>query len=323
MNVQDQRWTTSTSGLKTNNAPIALNYSIPEAISTSSGSITLVDAYTIQVAHNPPLIIPDGCCADLVVASYPYSQPNVANSAAGLQLIPMGNNRMSVNFNGGGYVSASEVLIATGLYAVSDIMAAWNAFAITAGWVPASAASQNLFTLTGVTATQQLVITVDPMALSGGVFPASGIILNFTNPSPYSGLNDSIGELLGFPTTGSGAILTVAGGGDTPVSFTSPAAADFAATSAYSLYWSPVTGTYQNGQTGNLLYSFPLGSSSPNTVVQFQSSLRYPVQVTSGNFSSVRIWTTDQNGNKLPLKYYQAPFTFSVVISKNKYDGSI
>jgi hypothetical protein len=47
------------------------------------------------------------------------------------------------------------------------------------------------------------------------------------------------------------------------------------------------------------------------------------VQLASGTFSSIDIWTADQNGKRLPWAFYQAPFQFSAIISKNKEDGSI
>lgn len=319
-NSSDNRWMTATSGLKGNNAPIPINFSIPAQLQTSTSAINLIDNATAQVKMNPPLIIPDGCCIDLINASFPYTQPNIAPASAGLATIPTGNNRVSIDFNSTGFV---ELTVPAGLYDYTDVQYAWNSYAISAGWVPPSAASQQLFIFTGISATQKLVITVDPLALAGGVFPAGGIVLDFTNPSPVSGLDDSIGEVLGFPTSGAGAILTVPGAGTTPESFTSPDAADFAATSAYALYMSLVTNSYQNGLQGQLLYVFPLGQFASNSVISWQSSLRYPVPAVAGNHSFVNIWTTDQAGNKLPWKYYQSPFNFSVTISRNKPDGSI
>lgn len=314
-------WSSSTSGIKNPSAPVALNFSIPAEFTQSINGIALTDSSTAQYQISPPLIIPDGCQAHLVAASFPYSQPNIAGAADGIGGIPSGNNRVSVNFNGGGYVSSSEMIIPTGLYTYSDVQYAWNSFAIAAGWVPSSAPIQNLFTFTGISATQQLVITLNPLALTGGVVPTGGIILNFTNPSPYSALNDSIGNILGWPTTGSGAIITWTPG--SALSIASPFSANFAATSAYDLYFSLVTNSYFNGSTGSILYAFPLGNSAPNSVVSYQATLPYPVQISSGTYSTVRIWTTDQNGNRLPWKFYQAPFQFSMVISKNHADGSL
>ena len=320
MSSTDRRWQTPASGITGNNAPIPLSFSIPANFTQSTDSINLVDQYIAQVKMNPPLIIPNNCCIDLIQTSVAYTQPNVAPATAGLVSIPTGNNRVSVNFGGGGYVLASELVIPTGLYSYSDIEQQWNLFAIAAGWVPPTASSQQLFIFTGISATQQLVISIDPLALAGGVVPAGGIILNFTNPSPYSGLDDSIGELLGFTTS---TILTVTAGTTTVTSFTSPLAADFAQTSAYAIYMSLVSSSYQNGLQGQLLAVIPLGQFQANSVISWQAALRYPVPAISGNFSSVQIWTTDQAGNKLPLRYYQSPLQFSCVISKNKGDGSL
>lgn len=321
-------WQTSTSGLKGENAPIALNFSIPEQFSQSNGTINLIDPSTVEFKMSPPLIIPQGCCADLVTASFAYTQPNIGTAADGLASIPNGNNRVSINFDGGGYVVQSEIILPTGLYSYTDVQYALNAWAITAGWIDPTAPSQQLFVLTGIASTQTIVLTLDPAALAGSVFPAGGILVNFVNPSPFSGLNNSLGDILGFSTAAGaypgGGILTVPGGGSDPVSFLAPMAANFAETSAYVLYCSLVTNSYANGLTGNILYSFPLGGIGvTNSVISYQSTLRFPVQITSGTFSSVRIWTTDQNGNRLPWVFYQAPFQFQMLISRNKADGSV
>jgi hypothetical protein len=84
-----------------------------------------------------------------------------------------------------------------------------------------------------------------------------------------------------------------------------------------------VTNSYQNGIAGQLLYSFPLGTTTANSVVAFQPTLRFPVSVNSGTYSTVTVWTADQAGNRFPWSYYQAPFQFSAIISKNKEDGSL
>jgi hypothetical protein len=84
-----------------------------------------------------------------------------------------------------------------------------------------------------------------------------------------------------------------------------------------------VTNSYQNGSTGQLLYSFPLGAFTANSVVAYQSTQRLPVQLSAGMYSTVNVWTADQSGNRLPWSEYQAPFEFTLVISKNKKDGSL
>ena len=321
----DNRWSTLASAVKNQNGPIPLNFAIPESFSGSSGNLSLVDPYTVVVAINPPLIIPDGCCADLITASFPWSQPNIAAASDGIQSIANGNDRVDISVGGGALAS---LVIATGLYSYTDVAYAWNEYAIANGIIPTNAASQNLFIFTGISATQQLAITVDPAALGplGTPFPVGGIQLDFTNPSNVTGTNDSIAQILGFPSTGAGAVITfdVAGGQKTPVTIISPNPAGFSNTSAYNLFWSPVQMSYSNGIVGNLLYSFPLGGQNQtNSIINWQSSQRYPVQVTPNSVSSCKIWTSDQSGNKLPWKFYQAPFQFSVVISKNKLDGSI
>ena len=309
-------WSSSTSGLKGNAAPIPLNFSIPGGFSASNAGINLQDSFTAQFKLQPPLIIPDGCSADLIGASFAYSQPNVAGVGE-IPSIAEGNNRISINWDAAGYI---DYTIPTGLYDYLDVQYQLNVIAKQEGW---STGAVDLFTIQGVSSTQKIVLTINPAALVGGIFPAGGVLISFADPSPVSGSNDSMGTLLGFPTSGVGSVISIAPSYAFAVIVDAPNVAGFSDTSAYLLYMSLVTNSYKDGVTGQLLYAFPLGNSTPNSVVSWQSSLRYPVPITPGTFSSVSVWTTDQSGNKLPWSFYQAPFQFSCLISKNKQDGSV
>lgn len=309
-----QQWEVTGSNLKRNNGPIPLNFNIPEnAITGTLPNLTIPDQFTARFQMSPPLIIPDNSCCDLTVASFPYSVPNIAGINQ-LPSIPTGNNRISINWNGTGL---HDYNIDTGLYSYLDVQYALNQIAVIQGWI---LPSEQLFTLVGIQATQKIDIILTP-TMSMTTFPAGGIIISFANPG-VAFLNDSIGTILGFPTSGAGSILSVAGGGSLPVSFAAPNVADFAEVNSYILYVSTVKDSYSNGLTGQLLFAFPLGDYAPNTVAKYQSTLRYPVPASPGSHSQVSIYITDNFGNKIPLKFFQGAISFSFVLSRNKADGS-
>lgn len=306
---------TATSGLKSIGAPIALNFSIPEDIATNpTATINLTDKYTANFKLNPPLIIPPDCCCDLIQSSFAYSQPNIAGPGE-IESIPNGNNRISIRW--GSAISYTDYYLPTGLYDYLDVQYQLNLIARNNGWATGSV---DLFIVQGVSSTQKIVITINPLALSPTSFPVGGVDISLQNPSPVTGRNDSLCFILGFNPS---YVLNIPAGGSTSIIIYAPNVAGFSDTSAYALYMSLIYGSYKDGLTGSLLYSFPLGNFSPNSIVSYQASLRYPVQISSGTFSNVKIWTTDQSGNRLPWNYYQAPFQFSVLISKNKADGSL
>jgi hypothetical protein len=310
------QWSTPASGVRKENGPLAINFNIPEGAATGSLSgLTIPDQFTARFQMNPPLIIPEGSCCDLTVASFPYSVPNIA-SANELPGIPTGNNRITIAWNGG---PLTDYTVDTGLYSYIDVQYALNQIAVANLWI---LPGESLFTLVGVQATQKIDLILAPTA-SMGTFPAGGIIINFVNPSPATTNNDSMGEILGFGTSAPQAILTVPGGGTTPVSFAAPFVADFAEINSYLLYVSTVKDSYSNGLTGQLLFAFPLGDFAPNTIAKYQSTSRYPVPASPGNHSQVLIYLTDNFGNKIPLRFFQGAIAFSFVISKNKLDGSI
>lgn len=330
MSHQSQQWSSSTSGIKKTAAPIPFGLSIPanySSTSTSAGAPILIDQYTVQFKLNPPLVIPENCSIALDKAGFAYTQPNIVGAAI-LESVPNGNNRVTINVGGAGNI---DIVLDAGLYTYLDVAQALNVYVrshTTTGTAapPGTAISDgsaDVFILTGITSTQKIILSLNPASLTGGVFPVGNFVVDFTNPSPSSGLNNSIGEVLGFPVTGAGAVITAPAASAAVYSSFAPNVSDFANTSAYTLYLSICTNSYQNGSTGQLLYSFPLGNYTPNSVASWQSTQRYPVPVTSGTYSSVTVWTADQSGNRLPWAYYQAPFYFDSVISKNKDDGSL
>jgi len=327
--MHSNTWSTNTSGTKTLARPIPLSFSIPGGYTaTIENGPILVDRFTVQFPIKPPLIIPSNCCCHLTSASFAYSQPNIVDAGL-LQSIPNGNNRISVKFGADPYV---DIILEPGLYDFQDVQTALNIYARTVGsasgvWVTGTT---DLFILSGISATQKIIFSLNPAAIDatnfppGAQIPAGDVTVSFVNPSPSDGVsNDSIGPILGYPTTGVGSSFTAPAGQTTIYSDYAPLVAGFSDTSAYTLYMSIVDQSYQNGITGQLLFSFPLGDSEPNSVVSFQPTQRFIVPIMSGTFSSVNIWTADQDGNKLPFQFYQAPFQFQALISKNREDGSI
>lgn len=327
-----QQWQSSTAGIKNKPAPIPISFAIPAGYSaTVPGGPILTDRYTVQFQFAPPLIIPENCSCGLTQASFAYSQPNIVGPAT-LQSAPNGNNRITFTF-GSAATGPVDVVLDQGLYDFVDVQTALNVWVrthdINGGVAPPGTAIvsgvSDLFIFTGISSTQKLIFSMDPAALAGGVFPAGGIIVDFENPSIVSGFNNSIGPVLGFPTDplDPASTFTAPAGSSNIYSAYAPNVAGFSDTSAYTLYMSILTNSYQNGSSGQLLYSFPLGNYTPNSVVGYQATLRFPVQLVSGTFSAINLWTADQSGNKLPWDLYQAPFQFSAMISKNKDDGSM
>lgn len=322
-------WSSSTSGIKNKAAPIPITFAIPENYSvtgTGAGDPTLLDAYTVRFKMQPPLILPENCSCGLTQASFAYSQPNIVGPGV-LPRIPGGNNRLTMNFG----VGNVDIVLDEGLYSDSDVQIAlnnWarshdNSGAATPPGTPIINGAADLFIITGISSTQKIVFSLNPLALNTGSFPAGGFTVSFVNPSPVTGLNDSIGPVLGYPTSGAGSSFNTGALTTETYSNYAPNVAGFSDTSAYVLYMSIITNSYQNGSVGQLLYSFPLGAFETNSVASYQPTLRYPVQLNSGTYSAIDIWTADQSGNKLPWSRYQAPFQFSAIISKNKEDGSM
>ena len=312
-------WGSINTGLQNVADPIPLSLSIPaNYIQTLPGGPLLVDSSTVSFQLRPPLIIPAGCGCDLVEASFCFSQPNVGASGE-LASFGEGNDRITIQF---GANPSADFIIPTGLYSVDDVEFALNQIAAQQGWVNPG---QSLFSLVGVAATQQILFGLNPAAITGNAFPAGGITVSFQNPG-VNALNNSMGELLGFPTNPADpnyVVITAPGGGTTTVTQLSPNPADFATISSYNLYLSILTNSYVNGVQGKLLFSFPLGNEVPNSVVEKLPPKRFPVPTITNSYSNIDVWTTDDQGRRLKWQYYQAPFSFSCLISKNKHDGSV
>lgn len=324
--MNNNMWQVNNSGIKANNAAVPLSFSIPAEYSqTISGGPILTSPSRVTFQLAPPLIIPKDCNCSLTSASFCFSQPNVAGVNDNVFNIAGGNNRISIAFNPGAPPifpgDYTDYTIPLGLYSVTDLQLALNQIARTEGWITTAT---DLFILTGISATQQVIFSMNPAAFPpGNAFPAGGIYVSFGNPG-NSGFNDSMGNLLGFtPITTSGPTFNAPGGETALFSVSAPGVSNFANISSYNLYISFLNNSYQNGLIGQLLYSFPIGAFTPNSVVSYQPTLRFPVQCQSSEYSTVDIWTTDQNGAQLPLKYYQSPFSFSCMVAKNKPDGSI
>lgn len=299
-------------------SPVPFSLAIPAAFTSgmTDGLVTAIDGFTARVQLSPALFLSENSSAYLIQASIAYSQPNIGPAAGGIPGFVNGNNRISINFNGGG---RTDYLFPQGLYSVEDVQTELNLLAAAAGWL--ATPSSQLFFVQGIPATQTVIITVQPAALAGGVFPPGGIVIDFLNPS-VGGLNNSIGPILGWPTSGAGATLTIPGGGGTAVAFAAPNIANFALTSAYALFASFVTDSYQNGVTGKLLAVFPLGSFQPNSVMSFQPPLKFPVPCAGSVYSSIDFYFTDQSGNRLLLVNFQAPTQFSILIAKTSPTAS-
>lgn len=290
---------------------VPLTFSIPAGFSSGqvSGNVQCITPYSARFTFGNPLHVTDGTLATFVNATIPYTQPNIGPTSSSIPGFASGDNRISINWNGGG---RTDYLLPAGLYGFDDVAEALNLIAYNAGWV-ASPITQ-LFIMQGISATQKVIMSLNPSVLSGSAFPAGGVVIDFLNPGVL-GLNDSVGPILGWPTSGGGATLTIAGSGTTTVSFVAPNVANFALTSSYNLYVSFLKESYINGVPGPLLTTFPLGSQSPNSVASYQASLAYNVPVSKSDYAAVDVYLTDQSGNSLLLSNFQAPIQFSMYLT--------
>lgn len=309
--------------------PIPISIGIPAAMvpGTTIGNIACVSPTTVRVFFNPPLTIPDNMCAHLIQASFPYTQPNIAGLGDNLSTIPTGNNRVTMEMGPG---ILADQYIPIGLYDFNDVAAAFNNISFVAGWT--ASPINPLFSFQAVSATQKLIINVDPSQLIAGpdvpvagTIPPGGFIVNFENPSlDIGGNDDSIGPIIGFNTSGAGSSFIVPAGTTLITSYAAPNVADFATITGYALSLSCLTSSYQNGATGNLLYVFGLGGdNAPNNVLEYQASLPFLIPLRQGSYTSIDVTTTDQNNNPLKWQYYQAPFQFTIMLAKSKADGSM
>jgi hypothetical protein len=303
--------------------PIPLTISFPGffAAGSSAGNVRAIDDYTVQVTLSPPLQLPDEFEMHLVNGTVSYTQPNIGAAAAGITGFPAGNNRISIQFDTN---PRTDYLLPQGLYTFFDVADALNVIAFNNGWI--SSLDTPMFILEGIEATQQIIFKVSPAGLAGGVFPtgpgATGPVIDFLNPGAL-GLNDSIGPILGFPTSGAGATITLQAAGTTTETFFAPNIANFALHSAYVAFLSCLRDSSFQGATGKILYVFPLAAGAPNSVLQFQPPLANPIPVVAGTYSQITVSFTDQSGNRLRLDNFQAATVLSIIGGKTKFDGSI
>lgn len=298
--------------------PVPFTFSIPAGFTPgqSAGGVSCVDAFTARISLSPPLKLDRDMEGHLTSGSVAYTQPNIGAANAPIPGFPAGDNRISIAWNGG---PRTDYLLPQGLYGFNDIATQLNIIAAAAGWT--SSATAPLFSILGIQSTQKILLTVNPAAITGGVFPAGGVVIDFLNPGALA-LNDSIGPILGFPTSGGGATLTIAGGSALAVTFAAPNVSNFAFTSAYALYMSFLRDSYVNGLTGKLLYVFQLGTADPNSVLTVLPPLKFSVPLATGAYSTVDVWFTDQSGNRLSLANFQSPAAISMMLAKINSDGS-
>lgn len=274
------------------------SYQSQDQISQSAFKVTFSPAISLDKTRKYELLPYNG--------SIPYTSPNIGPSTASIPGFASGNNRVTITWPGVRAGAAYDYLLPTGLYGVDDLTQALNILAAAStasggmGLITDPALSP-LFIFSGISATQQLILTLSPAGLSGGVFPVGNIVIDFTNPSAVSGKNDSIGPMLGWPVTGGGATITyVAASGATPVGFTGPNAANLAIATEYVLNCDVVSGSYIGGRTGTGVYSVPLGSWTPNSIISIEPKFTQPVPVGTYDINSMTWWVTDQSGNILP-----------------------
>lgn len=282
-------------------APINVSFSRPANLSSTGavGGLSPLDSISqsaLTVAFSPAITLEPTKKYEAVVvsASMPYTVPNIGPASADIPGYAAGNNRISISWNNA-VPSYTDYLVPSGLYAVSDLQLALNQIAVTAGWIT-SATNTPLFTLVPVVATQQLIVQVSPVGLSGMAFPANGVKISFANPGALS-LNDSIGPVMGFPTSGSGSVLTIAGGGTAAVSFTAPNEADFAQLTGIVVQTNIVTGSYLNGSQGGALLTVNVAAAQPNTIIAYTAAFPAPVPISQSTIGTAQFWLTTQAGN--------------------------
>jgi hypothetical protein len=300
---------------------VPMSITIPAFFATDKqpvNGVSCVDNYTARVNLSPGFIVPPRQTVHLVQASIPYTYPNIGNAGV-IPDFPAGNNRITIIFDVP--TVDDNYILATGLYSYTDVMFSLNLLAVTEGW---ATTGTDLFTLIADVATQKIIFSVNPAAIAGGAFPAGGMTISFVNPTPAPppAINDSVGPILGFPTSGVGSVITIPGGSTAISNTLAPSPGNFALMSSYSIWMDCVRGSYIGGVSGQLLYTFSLGDGAPNSVLSYVIPLKFPVPVTPSNYTSFNVWLTDQAGNKLILSYFQAPITFAIIFSQSPLDGT-
>lgn len=332
--------------------PIPFSFSLPASFKPGQqvGNVRCITDNTARITLSPPIQFDRQMEGHLVQASMPFSQPNIGGPGGDVPGVKTGNNRISITWpgvdGGNGLGARFNFYLPQGLYGLQDVEDALNylAFALPYNVNPAGPIyglgitddfTDRFFQLSGVAATQQIIMGFDPTVtgLPGGAFPA-GASFDFLNPSapnPFnpslSGINDSLGPVLGFLTTAgnhpAGGDLPMPAGQTTLYQVLSVDRADLAIYSAYVMYMSCLRDNYNNGLTGQLLYTFNIGGRQPNSIMSFNPSLVTPVPVATGSFSSIDVWFTDDQGNNLKLANFDGSVTVNVVFAKTKEDGSV
>lgn len=300
-------------------AAIVMFVTIPGTFPSPSPNVTAAPAISgsaVQVQLSPPIRLDTNKKWQIVpyLFSIPYTTPNLGPAGAlAPPGFPDGNSRVTMSI---GAVPSADLVLAAGLYGIDDIALAFNLFAQGAGWI-ADAVSNPIFSITGFNATQQAIITINPTNIlagawgAAGQFPVGGITLNFTNPSPNSGLNDSMGAMLGF-TTATILVYDVAGGAVTPISMLSPNRADLARLTGIIVNSNIATGAFRDGSSSNAIGVVPLGNETPNTIVKVDPSFEKPVPVGQFIIDSFTLYFTDQRGNYLPSFREDAQVDFGI-----------
>jgi hypothetical protein len=324
-----QQWATAT-GDAASPQPIPFTWGLPArfAPGQTAGNVMCIDRFTARITLSPPMRLAEEMSAYLHSASIPITYPNIGPASAVIPGFPAGNNRISITWPGVNGGVRTDYLLPTGLYGTTELQAYLNFLAGTEQaegglQVTASVVSQ-LFTILSNQATQTINIVMNPAVITApvaGQFPVGSI--DFLNPGA-NGLNDSIGPILGYPTAGPGATLTFPAGQTFPEDFPAPSPANLALYAAYVAVLSPVSGSYSNGATGQLLYTFSLGGQDvvPNGITAFEPNLPYLVSVDSGTYSVIDFSLQDDQGNRLVLENFTGPMTLSVMFSRYKKSGA-
>ena len=79
-----------------------------------------------------------------------------------------------------------------------------------------------------------------------------------------------------------------------------------------------ISGTYVNGSTQSIIYSFFPNVSPGYKIIENPHNLRY-LPITSDPIHSITVWLTDQNGNELNLREenLSMPFHLREILKKS------
>ena len=316
--------------------PINIRMTVPYPFTSTVGNIspmTSLSQSAAQMVIQPSIKLDPTKKYQIVPynLSVPYTTPNIGTAATGVPGFAGGNNRITMAINPAGAAPTNlewvDYLFPAGLYGYPDIVFQMNVMAQTAGWT-SDAVGSPIFEMTPDYATNQIILTILTGNLNAATKAAwnnNGLFVTFLNPSPTlsaAHTADSVGPVLGWPTTGGGATISVTGA--LPIantSFVGPNAANFVAYTQYVLNSNLVSGSYLNGQTNNALISIPLGLTPPNSVIPVFPNFPQPVMCSQqGDITNCSFWWTDQYGNPLPT--FQEPWSISFAIGEIGTSGN-